>query len=123
MIEAFARGELLGLTAGQEQRFADHAMSLLSREKTRLAAAVEATEEEAAEDIGWDDPACLAAQARRAAAVEAEAVKPRSCTYAGNEFMTGCAQYGVQQVTFAKKSEKRSKFDDTNNNGSYKISW
>ena len=67
-----------------------------------------APEEEAAEDIGWVDPACLAAQARRAAAVEAEAVKPRLCTYAGNEFMTGCTQHGVQQVTFAKKSNKRT---------------
>ena len=104
VIEAFARGELLGLTAQQEQRFADHAMSLLGREKTRLAAAVEATEEEAVEDLGWDDPACLAAQARRAAAVEAEAAKPRSCHYAGNEYMTGCTQHGVQQVTFASKN-------------------
>ena len=108
VVDAFARGELLGLTTAQEQRFSDHVMNLLSRETTRPAAAVEATEEEAAEDIGWDDPACLAAQARRAAAVEVEAAKPRRCTYAGNEYMTGCTQHGVQQVTFAKKSEKRS---------------
>ena len=54
MVEAALSGELHGLSAQQEQRVADHALQLLRRDA-------------AAEDIGRDDPACVAARARRVA--------------------------------------------------------